>query len=159
MTLLFLLFCFCPSASVCCPCFSIFGPLLLLCFSCSSCLAPLFLRFSACALLLLLFLLSCFPGLASLIFLLHFTSYVFNWNWNLGKFGFYSREGVLWSEVAGSGFRTPGESASHHVKPDPEASRACPRSAWTAHGCLQSVPDRVTPDACKGRLCGRSLTL
>ena len=97
VTLLFLLFCFCPSASVCCPCFSILGPLLLLCCSCSSCLAPLLLCFSACALLLLLFLLSCFPGLASLIFLLHFTSNVFNWNWNLGKFGFYSREGVLWS--------------------------------------------------------------
>ena len=85
-----------PSASVCCPCFSILGSLLLLCCSCSSCLAPLLLRFSACSLLLLLFLLSCFRVLTSLFFFCVSFRASFNWNWNFGKFGFYSREGVLW---------------------------------------------------------------
>ena len=84
----FLAFCFCHLPLLFCPWF------FALCCSCSS--------LSGSSAPLLVLCCSCFPALPVwlLLLLLFFVSWVlllFNRNWNVGKFGFYSREGVLWS--------------------------------------------------------------
>ena len=98
----FLAFCFCHLPLLFCPWF------FALCCSCSS--------LSGSSAPLLVLCCSFFPALPVwlLLLLLFFVSWVlllFNRNWNVGKFGFYSREGVLWCEALSPGVLKPSGAA------------------------------------------------